>query len=57
MDCGPVQGFMEGRVGQKAERLSTPRKQWQLSIEQHKAYHGRVALQTNYSEGCGGTLS
>jgi hypothetical protein len=42
MDCGSVQGLMEERVGEKAERLSTPRKQWQLSIDQYKGYHGRV---------------
>jgi hypothetical protein len=57
MDCGSVQGLMEEGAGENAAGLSTPRKQWQLSIEQHKAYHGRAALQTNSSEGGGGTLS
>jgi len=40
MDCGSVQALMEERVGENAERLSMPRKQWQLSIERHQAYHG-----------------
>ncbi len=44
MDCGSVQGLMEGRIGKNSERLSTPRKQWQLSITQRKAYHGHRPL-------------
>jgi len=43
MDCGSVQAFMEGRVEENVERLSTPRKQWQSSIDRNKAYHAIVA--------------
>ncbi len=39
MDCGSMQGLMEGRVAIYVERLSTPREQRQFSIDQYKDYH------------------